>query len=59
MVSVRENTQDGNVVLECSAPILRSLMITSIASPAALRLSNDVPDDKRLDPRWLLARIIE
>ncbi|KAF8961900.1 hypothetical protein BGZ46_001279, partial [Entomortierella lignicola] len=59
MVSVREDTRDKNVVLECSAPILRSLMITSIASPAALRLSEDVPDDKRLDPRWLLVRTIE
>ncbi|KAF8980726.1 hypothetical protein BGZ46_003763 [Entomortierella lignicola] len=59
MVSVREDTQDRNVVLECSAPILRSLMIKSIASPAALRLSEDVPDDKRLDPHWLLLRTIE
>ncbi|RUS24083.1 hypothetical protein BC938DRAFT_474152 [Jimgerdemannia flammicorona] len=40
------------------APILRSLILSSITIPQ-IGLSQSVPDEKKLDPQWLLARTIE
>jgi len=58
MVSVKENTEDVNGIIECNAPILRSLMLTSIKLPK-IHLSRSAPDINKLDPQWLLARTIE
>ena len=58
MVVVKEVENTGKVIIECAAPILRSLMISYIQSPP-LTISEKAPDTTRLDPRWLLARTIE
>ena len=58
MVSIKEKKEDMNAIIECSAPILRSLMLTSITLPK-FRLSRSAPDEKKLDPQWLLARTVE
>ncbi|RUS31408.1 hypothetical protein BC938DRAFT_477883 [Jimgerdemannia flammicorona] len=50
--------EDKNVTVECSAPIFRSLILSSITIPQ-IGLSQIVPDENKLDPRWLLARTIE
>ncbi|RUS15640.1 hypothetical protein BC937DRAFT_92194, partial [Endogone sp. FLAS-F59071] len=58
MVSVKERKEDQSAIVECSAPILRSLMLTSITRPG-IRLSRNAPDEKKVDPQWLLERTIE
>ncbi|RUS35386.1 hypothetical protein BC938DRAFT_471015, partial [Jimgerdemannia flammicorona] len=58
MVSVKEEGGLKSAIIECSAPILRGLMLSCIALPT-IRLSQSVPDEKKLDPQWLLARTIE
>ncbi|KAF9346289.1 hypothetical protein BGX26_002234 [Mortierella sp. AD094] len=40
------------------SPILRSLMLSSI-TPPTLHLSEPVPNERCLDPKWLLERTIE
>ncbi|RUP33698.1 hypothetical protein BC936DRAFT_138552 [Jimgerdemannia flammicorona] len=50
--------EDKNATVECSAPIFRSLILSSITIPQ-IGLSQIVPDENKLDPRWLLARTIE
>ncbi|KAF9084896.1 hypothetical protein BGX27_003672, partial [Mortierella sp. AM989] len=59
MVRVKKEDEGGNVTLECSAPILRSLMLHSVILPSNIRLSTPVPDKDHLDPWWLLARTVE
>ena len=57
MVFVRKEL-DYLVEIECAAPILRSMMLSKISSPE-IHLTEDVPDPRNLNARWLLARIIE
>ena len=48
----------NEVRIECSAPIIRSIMLGMIQAPE-VNLSVPVPDRNHLDPQWLLERTVE
>ncbi|RGB22978.1 hypothetical protein C1646_677445 [Rhizophagus diaphanus] len=57
MIFAKQELKNGNWRTEIAAPILRSLIISTIA--LQLSIPNNPPDINTLDPRWLLERTIE
>ncbi|RUS24135.1 hypothetical protein BC938DRAFT_474061, partial [Jimgerdemannia flammicorona] len=58
MISIKERGEYQSAIIECGAPILRSLMLFSIILPT-IRLSQSVPNERKLDSQWLLTHTIE
>ena len=58
MIFAKRELDNGRWETEIGAPILRSLIISTIVLPD-LSIPNDPPDTTTLDPRWFLARTIE
>ena len=52
-------TSTGQLNIFCAAPILRSLILSEIQSPPTNISVDEVPDRDIIDPRWLLAHMIE
>ena len=58
MIFAKRELDNGRWETEIGAPILRSLIISTIVL-LDLSIPNDPPDTTMLDPRWFLARTIE
>ncbi len=57
MIVVKSQT-DRVTLVECAAPILRSMMLSRIRGPS-IELNPQPADRENIDPKWLLARTIE
>ncbi|CAB4420631.1 unnamed protein product [Rhizophagus irregularis] len=57
LIFAKRELPNGNWQIEIAAPILRSLIISTIT--LQISIPNNPPDITTLDPRWLLGRTIE
>ncbi|CAG8635326.1 8917_t:CDS:2, partial [Paraglomus occultum] len=58
MVVIQKQLNIREVIIQCSAPLLRSMMLSHISGPR-VDLAENVPDVNVLDAQWLLERTIE
>src|SRR6266536_2163597 len=58
MIVMASQTKDGTILVECAAPILRNMMLSSIHGPN-FKFSGSPTNANILEPKWLLARTIE